>query len=292
MGYRTFGRLNERRSNAILFPSWFGGNSEDLEEFVGPGKMLDPEQYFIVLIDALGDGVSSSPSNSPTQPKSQFPRITMRDMVNSGYLLATRELGLKHVHAVLGISMGGMQTFQWIVSYPDFMDAAIPIVGSTQLTSYDRLLWTTQARTIELHLQHGDETGAMSEAALIEALILTTPANVAATVKREDFDKFIAQTIADERTNPYDHLSQLNAILSLDVSPAGGTPEDAAKLVKAKLLVIPSRQDHLVNPLPAMRFAEALRAPMLVLENDCGHLETSCQRAVLTAAVRGFLSEN
>src|SRR5436305_1055247 len=63
VGYRVFGTLNPEKSNAILFPTWFGGKSDDLVNFIGQGKMLDSSGLYIVAVDALGNGISSSPSN-------------------------------------------------------------------------------------------------------------------------------------------------------------------------------------------------------------------------------------
>ena len=64
LGYRTLGKRNAERSKAILWPTWLGGKSEDLLQFVGPAKVVDSSRYFVVLVDAIGNGVSSSPSNS------------------------------------------------------------------------------------------------------------------------------------------------------------------------------------------------------------------------------------
>jgi homoserine O-acetyltransferase len=85
IGYRTWGKLAPDKGNAILFPTWFTGSSKDLEPFVGttPNRMLDTAKYFVIAVDALANGVSSSPSNSPTQPRLAFPKVTIRDMVNS-----------------------------------------------------------------------------------------------------------------------------------------------------------------------------------------------------------------
>ena len=67
LGYRTLGNLNTQKSNAILWPTWLGGKSQDLLPFIGPGKVVDTTNYFVVLVDAIGNGVSSSPSNSKKQ---------------------------------------------------------------------------------------------------------------------------------------------------------------------------------------------------------------------------------
>ena len=77
IGYRTFGELNAAKSNAVLFPTWFTGTTADLVEWVGPGKLVDPSKHYVILVDAIGDGVSTSPSNSATQPGMRFPRFTI-----------------------------------------------------------------------------------------------------------------------------------------------------------------------------------------------------------------------
>src|SRR3984893_11252296 len=198
LGYRTLGKLNAEKSNAILWPSWLGGKSEDLLQFLGPGKVVDTTSYFVVLVDAIGDGVSSSPSNSSKKPFMKFPVFTIRDMVDAEHRLLTDVLHISHLHAVMGISMGGMQTFEWAVAYPDFMDLAIPMVGSPQSTSFDKLLWAAEIDAIELDpaWNNGNPTVplargfAVSEE--IDQMTLTSPAYRVARTTPKNFDAFLA----------------------------------------------------------------------------------------------------
>jgi homoserine acetyltransferase len=148
IAYHTSGKLNDDKSNVVLWPTWFTGSSKQLIPLAGSDGYVDPSRYFVIFVDALGNGISSSPSNSSVQPRMEFPVFTIRDMVNSQYRLLTENLGINHIHAVMGISMGGMQTFQWIVSYPEFMDKAVAIVGSPRLTAYDMLLWRAEESAI------------------------------------------------------------------------------------------------------------------------------------------------
>ena len=87
-------------------PTWYNGSSADLEKFgyLGPGKLVDSDKYFVIAVDAFANGHSSSPSNSGDRPDREFPPISIRDMVHSQYRLVTEVLGLQRLHAVVGAS--------------------------------------------------------------------------------------------------------------------------------------------------------------------------------------------
>jgi homoserine O-acetyltransferase len=297
LGYRTWGRLNAARSNAVLFPTWFSGVSASLAESIKPDGLVDPTKYFVVAIDALGDGVSSSPSNSATQHGPDFPAFTIQDMVNAEHRLATETFGLKHVHAVMGISMGGLQTFEWMVDYPGFMDVAIPIVGSPHPDSRDLLLYRADADGVKSDTawQQGHYTQPIAApvAQLIWLLNLTTPSNYLHTHTTAQFNADYAAAHS-KGIQPFDAnnwLAQLDAIDHLDIAH-GGSMEAAAQRVKARVLIVNSAQDHMVSPEPALDFAKLIGAKTIVLQSDCGHLAPGCEAATLDPAVRAFLDGN
>jgi homoserine O-acetyltransferase/O-succinyltransferase len=93
----------------------------------GPGQLLDARRYFIILPDGIGHGRSSRPSEGL---RARFPRYTYDDMVRAQHRLLTEHLGVSHLRLVMGTSMGGMHTWVWGYTYPDFMDALLPLASA------------------------------------------------------------------------------------------------------------------------------------------------------------------
>jgi homoserine O-acetyltransferase/O-succinyltransferase len=286
IGYRTLGKLNADRSNAILWPTWLGGRTEDLLPFVGAGNVVDTGKYFVILVDSIGNGASSSPSNSKAQPLMKFPEFSIHDMVESEHRLATEVLHLSHLHAVIGMSMGGMQAFAWAVLYPDFMDLVIPMAGSPQSTSYDKLLWTTEIDAIELDpaWNRGNPMGRLNRglalAAEIESMNVTSPDYRVSHTNSRGFDAFVGgikKNATGDAGTACDQIRQRQAIISLNLpAEVGVSLEQLAKRVNSKMLIFIPTQDHLVNPEPARRFAKAAGLPVISLDSPCGHLSFAC----------------
>lgn len=293
IGYRTFGALNADKSNVVLLTTWFTGTSQNLIGSVGPGRLVDSSRHFVVVADALGNGVSSSPSNSKLQPGAVFPHFTIRDMVNTQHRLLTEKLGLRHVRAVIGISMGGMQTFEWVVAYPGFMDAAVPLVGTPRQSAFDLMLWQAQLRLIES--SRGSVPGAQDSVvqaiAAMTLLHLRTPTYHATRTKPESVPTLLEEQEKAVLSMPLeDRASQLRAMIGHDIYKRfGGSAERTAAAVRARVLVIVSASDQMVNPLPALEFAKLLRARTLTLTGDYGHLATIEQGEMIRAVMTPFL---
>lgn len=290
IGYRTAGTLNAEKSNAILFPTWFGGRSENLLSASGEDGYVDTSEHFVIMVDAFGNGVSSSPSNSPTQGGADFPRITIADMVRHQHRLLTEKLGIQSLRAVMGISMGGMQSFEWAVRYPGFVEKVLPIVGSPRLAPYDIVLWETDLRILGWYL----ECDCQEAAAVMNGLsfLLSGPDRQARVNPRERLDR-VRETIESSnltRDRAYDLMSQLHAMIDHDVSkPHGGSMAEAAEQVTAEVLVVVGLTDHIVTPGPALEFAELVGAETMELGNDCGHSAHACAPDTFRPRVRRFL---
>jgi homoserine O-acetyltransferase len=133
LAYKTHGRLNADRSNAILYPTPFPAHHGDIEWPIGPGRALDPDTYFIIVLDQLGNGLSSSPSNTAAPyDRARFPIVTIVDDVAAQHRLATELFGLRTIALVVGWSMGAQQVYQWAVSHSDMVERIAPFCGTAK----------------------------------------------------------------------------------------------------------------------------------------------------------------
>lgn len=138
LAYKTYGALGPAKDNAIVYPTWYSGQHPDNEWLIGPGMALDPSKYFIIVPNMLGNGLSSSPSNTPPPyDKARFPHITVYDNVRAQHRLVTEGLGIERLALVTGWSMGALQTFQWGCLYPDMMRRLLPFCGSAKCSRHN-----------------------------------------------------------------------------------------------------------------------------------------------------------
>jgi homoserine O-acetyltransferase len=278
--YRTYGELNWARSNVVVVPTWYSGRTEDFERFVGRGKMADDTKYFVVSIDALANGNSTSPSNHPTLKNEKFPEITIEDMVESQRRLLEEHLEIHRVYAVMGVSMGGMQAFQWMVSYPEFMRKAVPIVATPHMSERDIQLWASAVKLGQNPDEDmPDEVGqpAEEEESLLDKIVSVIGAAAPMYPKYKD---------------PFNPLRQFGAMTRHDVSRSiEGDLRDAAQLVQAEFLTVVATQDTAVSPQTPIEFAGYRGMPVVRLEGECGHKAYDCELDKLSDAIERFLND-
>ena len=254
--YRTLGKAEKdaqgKTANAVLILHGTTGSGAQFirEEFAGelfgPGQPLDATKFFIVLPDGIGHGKSSKPSDGL---HAKFPRYGYRDMVEAQYRLLTDGLHLNHARLIMGTSMGGMHTWLWGETHPEFMDALLPLASlPTQISGRNRA-W----RRVIIDTIRGDpawnggeykaQPASLRTAAEMLWFMSSNPIvrqNEAPNLAKTDevLDKFVAEHVKTDDAN--DVLYALEASHDYDPGP------DLAK-IRAPLLAINSADD-LINP--------------------------------------------
>jgi len=137
LSYATWGTLNAARDNVIVAPTWFAATADTFEWLIGPGQPLDTDRYFVVAPSMFGNGLSSSPSNTPAPfDRARFPRHTVADNVRAQHQLLTDGLGVTRVELAFGGSMGAMQAYEWAVAHPELVQRVFAMCGSSKVTEH------------------------------------------------------------------------------------------------------------------------------------------------------------
>ena len=174
IAYHRFGHLlgdPHGRNNVIVVEHALTGDSNVAEwwaDLVGPGKALDTTKWCIIATNTLGGCAGSTGPASPHPDDgrawgSRFPALSVRDLV-AAERAALHELGITHVHAVIGGSMGGARTLEWTLMHPDFLDAACVIAVSARASAWQIGIQSAQIAAIEQDsFWHGGDYYASSQ---------------------------------------------------------------------------------------------------------------------------------
>jgi homoserine O-acetyltransferase len=149
LSWKTHGRLNAARDNVVLYPTSYSAQHADLEWLIGPEGVLDPTRWFIVIPDMFGNGLSSSPSNTPGYPK----LVTAWDNVQAQRRLL-QQLGVERLHAVYGWSMGAQQAYHWAALFPDAVARIVVNCGSARTAVHNQVFLKSLMATLEAAPEH------------------------------------------------------------------------------------------------------------------------------------------
>jgi homoserine O-acetyltransferase/O-succinyltransferase len=288
IGYRTFGRLNARRDNAVLVPTWHGGRSETMTFILGPDRWVDTTRWFAILMDKPGNGVSISPSNSRSQPGRSFPRLTFADLVAAEHRVVTEHLGIRRLHAVVGWSMGGMQAIEYALRFPEAVDRIVSVAGTPRMGSYD-MYWVRSMMTL---IDLADRSGLPRDTLALQLAdlwhtVATTPGKENALPR----DSVAAMIAAEARADwigfhPEDNRVALEAVASFD---ALGEVRRTGRTSRPRMLLLFMPDDHVTTAESFREFARLTGSETVEFPSECGHMAPVCETSAIGEHVRGYL---
>ncbi|WP_445810886.1 alpha/beta fold hydrolase [Yoonia sp.] len=290
LAYETQGMLTPARDNAIILPTFYGGRSADYRAMIGPGRALDPDHWFIIVVNMFGNGVSSSPSNTPAPHSGpDFPAITHWDNVHAQRRLVRERFGIERLALATGFSMGGQQANHWAALFPDMVARLAPWCGSARTSPHNwvflegpKAALLADTAFAEGHYDAPPEKGIRAFArvwagwgpsqafyrdGLYRALGHASPAAHISEFWEANFLAFDAN----------DLLAMLSTWQNSDISANtvyGGTYADACAAITARTVLLPGATD-LYFPVEDNRIQKSLMtAPCALtpIPSDWGHI--------------------
>lgn len=288
LAYKTYGSLSSERDNAILFPTWFSSTHRNNEWLIGPSRALDPARHFIVSANLLGNGLSSSPSNTaPPLDRMRFPLVTVLDNVRAQKRLLTEKFGIERLELVIGRSMGAQTAFQWGCAYPAMVARLMPFCGSAKTTPHNVVFLESVRATLTADAAwNGGEYSSPPEKGIKAVGRLYASWAMSQGFYREGLhlregDSSI-QEYLEKRWDPNFFRSDANDLLAMlatwqvtDISDNERYDGDwpaALAAIRCPAIVMPSRTDLYFPPEDSAAAVKHMpRAELRVIESLWGH---------------------
>lgn len=276
---------NERAIGSAEKPGWWSG-------LIGKGKSIDTENYSVITFNVLGGchgstGPTTLNSNTGKSYKTDFPDITIRDMVNAERKALTA-LGIERLYTVIGGSLGGMRVLEWGVMYPDAMDLLIPIAVTPSLSAYGIAF-----NYIGLHAIETDEgyaNGQYEHASNIKGFETARIAGMVTYRSDQLFNGRFARNTSEEgryeiesyldhmgkkisnHFDPNSYCTLLRALNTHDIGRGRGGITEAAKKIKAKTVLLGFTHDLIYPPETIRSFAGLIpNASFCLINTKYGH---------------------
>ncbi|MCX7381117.1 MAG: alpha/beta fold hydrolase [Alphaproteobacteria bacterium] len=299
VSYVTHGTRSARDDNVVLCLSAIGSTHHRLDFLIGPGRALDPDRHFIICVDALGNGLSTSPSNSRTQPGITFPRFDIRDMVES-QLRLLKALGIERLAAVVGASMGGMQALQWGVSHPGMAQRIVALVPMARTRSWSVAMNEAGRRALmgDPGWPTGDIGPGWAGWAAVMRMLTSREPKALESMPRESIHDVVTRLGEDARRHGAHAIDWVYQSWAYDAHDVGTTPgfagtEAALRAIRAPTLLMVPVLD-LYNPVEDAEEAAALipGARLVRLPSATGHAAAAADtpdRDLIDDEIRKFL---
>ena len=273
LAYATFGTLSPKRDNAVLFPTWFSSSHRNNAWLIGQGRALDPHRHFLVLPNLLGNGLSSSPSNTAAPlDRGRFPQVTVLDNVRLQQRLLAERFGIEKLVAVVGRSMGAQAAFQWGSYFPERVGGLLALCGSSRTTPHNQAFLEGVKAAVPAGMRAVGRLyagWAMSQAFYREGLHLADGCADVEDYLRRKWDGNFAHM------DPDDLLAMIRTWHCADVSDNerfNGDWAAALRAIACRAIVMPSRTDLYFPPEDsAAAVAHMPNAELRVLESIWGH---------------------
>jgi len=300
IAYDTQGTLSPARDNAILLMPGAIGDRHALDPLIGPGKMFDTDRYFVIAVDPVGGGESTSPADGMGQ---DFPRYTIRDMMEAQYALMLRGLGIARLHALVGFSMGSFAALEWGIHHPESAASLILLAPSPKADAGFRLTIDQIIATIALDPEwQGGQYSHNPVEGLRHAGMLLYPWLVSTAYLDRRSGRDLAKDL-DDAANAFGVWDANSLVLRFaayrahDVAaPYEDDMRAALAMVAAPTLLLASASDRLVGVDGARRIRDGIRQPTYAeIPSDLGHRAVrvapgTAEGDFIDRQIRGFLA--